>query len=323
MVRAGCLKRGLRAFMLRLYMIRPVERGKLNENKYYPAGVNPTPFGVGDSAINIYDVLVIKEIWSKLLPKTVFVDIIGIILIDRSFLQENTLGQIEKFVHDLVFHYRASLRFAQYMLGFNQDKYWRRVAISKTGLKTGERALDVACGTGRLTVELAKQVGMDGKVVGLDFCRSMLDIAVEHIVQTPYGPIIELVEGNAMALPFADDSFDSVATAFAFRNVSDIAVVLAEMLRVVRPGGTVISLELAKPGAIGFKQLYYLYFEKILPLLGRLGIGVDGPYNWLPQSLRLFPHQAELCAMFRHVGFKDATYYELTGGIVAVHVGIK
>jgi demethylmenaquinone methyltransferase/2-methoxy-6-polyprenyl-1,4-benzoquinol methylase len=92
---------------------------------------------------------------------------------------------------------------------------------------------------------------------------------------------------------------------------------------VVWPGGTVVSLELAKPSAPVFKQLYYLYFERILPLLGRLGIGQDGPYRWLPESLRLFPHQAEVSKLFAAAGLTDVICHELTGGVVAVHVGRK
>lgn len=209
------------------------------------------------------------------------------------------------------------------LLSFNRDKHWRRFAVARTGLPAGGKALDVCAGTGLLTIELAKAAGPGGRVVGVDFCREMLDVAVTNIAKTPQRPNIELIEANAMALPFADDTFDCATIGFALRNVPDVPAVLAEMRRVVRPGGTVVSLELAKPGAPVFKQLYYLYFERMLPLIGKLGVGVDGPYHWLPESLRRFPHQARLCELFREAGLKDAAYYELTGGIVAVHVGTK
>jgi demethylmenaquinone methyltransferase/2-methoxy-6-polyprenyl-1,4-benzoquinol methylase len=126
-----------------------------------------------------------------------------------------------------------------------------------------------------------------------------------------------------MALPFADATFDCATIGFALRNVPDIKVVLAELRRVVKPGGRVVSLELAKPGAPGLKQLYYLYFERILPLLGKLGAGVDGPYRWLPESLRLYPHQSVILDIFKEIGLNNAVCHELTGGIVAVHVGSK
>lgn len=240
-----------------------------------------------------------------------------------SYMRHFTQQTKEKYVHELFCTIAHRYDLMNSLLSFNQDKYWRRFAVTKTGLKTGGTGLDVCCGTGLLTVEQARYVGLTGKVIGLDFCRNMLDKALDNIAKTAYKPVIELVEGNAMALPFADDTFDCATIGFALRNVPDIWAVLAEMRRVVRPGGKVVSLDLAKPNAPVFKQLYYLYFEQMLPLLGRLGVGVDGPYHWLPESLRLFPHQAELYRIFSEVGFRDAAYYELTGGITAVHVGTK
>ncbi len=229
----------------------------------------------------------------------------------------------EKYIHGVFTAIARRYDLMNTLFSFNRDKYWRRRAVAATGLAAGGRALDVCCGTGRLTLELAKAAGPAGRVVGLDFCRAMLDVAAAAIAASPYGGTIQLVEGNAMALPFADDSFDCATTGFALRNVPDIAAVLAEMRRVVKPGGAVVSLELAKPGAPVFKQLYYLYFERLLPLFGKAGSGTDGPYRWLPESLRRFPHQGEIRDIFGAVGLKNATYHELTGGIVAVHTGIK
>lgn len=229
----------------------------------------------------------------------------------------------EKFVHSVFTAIAGCYDLMNTLLSFNRDKYWRRFAVGRTGLRPGGYALDVCCGTGMLALEQAKAVGAAGKVVGLDFCREMLTVAEKNIARTEYGPVIELVEGNAMSLPFADNTFDSATIGFALRNVPDIEAVLREMRRVVKPGGAVVSLDLAKPGAPVFKQLYYFYFERLLPFLGKFGAGVDGPYRWLPESLRLFPHQAEVCEIFKRAGLREACYYELTGGIVAVHVGRK
>ncbi len=229
----------------------------------------------------------------------------------------------EKYVHGVFAAIARRYDLMNTLLSFNRDKYWRRFAVARTGLAAGGRALDVCCGTGLLSLELARAAGRNGRVVGLDFCREMLAVDEANIAASPFGRQVELVEGNAMALPFPDDSFDCATIGFALRNVPDIATVLAEMRRVVRPGGTVVSLELAKPGAPVFKQLYYLYFEQILPLLGKAGAGVDGPYRWLPESLRRFPHQAEVRDIFRAAGLREAVYHELTGGIVAVHTGKK
>lgn len=238
-------------------------------------------------------------------------------------MQQLKLNTKETFIHEIFSTIAQRYDLLNSLLSFNRDKSWRRYAVGKCGLKNGGVGLDVCCGTGMLTIEQARCVGMTGKVVGLDFCRDMLEVAVGNIAKSPFGPRIELLEGNAMRLPFADNTFDCATIGFALRNVPDIRTVIGEMHRVVRTGGTVVSLELAKPSAPIFRQLYYLYFEKMLPLLGKLGTGADKPYQWLPRSLQLFPHQADICTLFREVGLKESTYYELTGGIVAVHVGIK
>ncbi|KKM08884.1 ubiquinone biosynthesis methyltransferase UbiE [Clostridiales bacterium PH28_bin88] len=209
------------------------------------------------------------------------------------------------------------------LISFNRHKAWRSFAVQQAGLKPGGSGLDVCCGTGMFAMEIAKVVGPGGRVTGLDFCENMLEVADRNLKGTRYQPIIDLVQGNAMDLPFPDNAFDCATIGFALRNVPDIEQVVREMLRVVRPGGRVISLELAKPSAPFFKQLYYLYFDGIVPLMGRLGIGRFGPYNWLPKSLKLFPHQEEIRQLFARLGMEDARCYELTGGVVAVHVGTK
>lgn len=242
-------------------------------------------------------------------------------------MRQSVTGSIDEdkaaFVHSVFSAIAHRYDLLNTLLSFNQDKYWRRFATGQTGLSAGGEALDVCCGTGMFALEQAKMVGNNGHITGLDFCENMLAKAGQNISKTPYNQNIKLIQGNAMELPFDDDSFDSATIGFALRNVPDIAQVLKEMRRVVKPGGRVVSLELAKPGMPIFKQLYYLYFEQLLPLLGRLGIGQDGPYSYLPESLRRYPHQKDICNMFSSAGLRDAHYYELTGGIVAVHVGTK
>ncbi|HOV79608.1 MAG TPA: demethylmenaquinone methyltransferase [Bacillota bacterium] len=229
----------------------------------------------------------------------------------------------EEFVHGVFSSIAHRYDVLNTVLSFNRDKYWRKFTVGRSGLKPGGRGLDVCCGTGMLAIEQAKAVGLKGSVVGLDFCENMLAKAVENIGKTPYGTVIELVKGNAMDLPFSDNTFDCATIGFALRNVPDIKRVIEEMRRVVKPGGMVLSLELAKPGRPVFKQFYYFYFNLLVPVLGKIGVGMNGPYNWLPDSLRVFPHQTEIRDIFTRAGLTDAHYYELTGGIVAVHVGRK
>ncbi|MBC7347041.1 MAG: bifunctional demethylmenaquinone methyltransferase/2-methoxy-6-polyprenyl-1,4-benzoquinol methylase UbiE [Clostridia bacterium] len=229
----------------------------------------------------------------------------------------------EDYVRDLFESIAHRYDLLNTLLSFNRDKYWRRFAVARTGLRAGGTALDVCCGTGSLALELARVAGTGGRVVGVDFAPRMLAEAKRRLGRRPEGRIIELICGNAVALPFADDTFDCATIGFALRNVPSIERTIQEMQRVVKPGGRVVSLELAKPGAFGFKQLYYLYFNHLVPLLGRLGVGRRGPYSYLPHSLKDFPHQREILALFRRVGLEDVALYELTGGIVAVHVGTK
>lgn len=227
----------------------------------------------------------------------------------------------EAFVHDVFSSIAHRYDFLNTALSFNQDKYWRRFAVQHAGLKPGGSGLDVCCGTGMLSLEQARVVGLSGHVVGLDFCENMLARAEENIKKTPYPDVIELVKGNAMALPFPGRTFDCATIGFALRNVPDIFKTIDEMRRVVKPGGRVVSLELAKPNAPVFKQLYYFYFNYLVPMLGKLGVGMEGPYSWLPNSLKVFPHQSEIRDIFQKTGLEDSHYYELTGGIVAVHIG--
>ena len=228
----------------------------------------------------------------------------------------------EKYVHSVFAAIAHRYDVLNTTLSFNQDKYWRRFAVEQAALPAGGKALDVCCGTAMLSLELARRAE-NATITGMDFCEEMLTIGRKNIAASEHGEKIQLVQGNAMALPFADNTFDCATIGFALRNVPDIKQTIAEMRRVVKPGGRVVSLELAKPSAPVFKQLYYLYFEQILPLLGKLGVGIDGPYRWLPESLKCFPHQSVICDYFTEVGLKQACYHELTGGIVAVHVGVK
>lgn len=206
------------------------------------------------------------------------------------------------------------------ILSFNQDKRWRRIAVEQLGLKGGDKMLDVACGTCALTIEaFRKEPYLEATV--LDFSSAMLSVAKKILQEKGLEKKVTLQKGDAMTLPYADDTFDSAIIGFALRNVPDIKQVLKEMHRVVKKGGKVVTLELAKPSTPGFKQLYYTYFEKILPLLGSFGITGE-TYSWLPESLKRYPHQREILKLFGNIGFKSPICLELTGGIVAVHVGM-
>lgn len=162
-----------------------------------------------------------------------------------------------------------------------------------------------------------------GHIVGLDFSQNMLNVGERKITSESREKQIKLVQGNAMELPFEDNSFDYATIGFGLRNVPDLRHVLQEMQRVVKPGGQVVCLELSKPTWQPFKGIYYTYFQHILPMLGKLFAKRYEQYKWLPDSLALFPGRDELAGIFREVGLKDVQAHSLTGGIAALHIGIK
>ncbi len=206
------------------------------------------------------------------------------------------------------------------VLSLGRDRRWRRFAVGASGLTRGGRGLDVACGTGMLALEQALVVGPRGLVVGLDFSGEMLAVARRRLAAHPQ---VRLICGDALTLPFPDDTFDAATIGFALRNVADVPRTIAEMARVVRPGGRVVSLELGLPRAPFFRQTYLLYFKRLLPLLGRLGVGCDGPYRYLPASVLAFYTPEEISGFFGAAGLKGIVCYRLDLGIATVHVGTK
>lgn len=228
----------------------------------------------------------------------------------------------EQFVHSVFESIAPKYDLMNDILSFRRHKAWRRFAMRKMGVRPGSSAVDVCCGTCDWTVSMAQASG-NGKIVGLDFSKNMLSLGKQKIERLRLDKAIELVHGNAMQLPFADDTFDFATIGFALRNVPDIEQVLREMRRVVKPGGKVVSLELSKPTWKPFRSLYYLYFQKILPWIGKLIAKRYEQYKWLPQSLIDFPDHRQLAELFRRVGLENVEAYPLSGGIAALHIGTK
>ncbi|MBC8079524.1 MAG: demethylmenaquinone methyltransferase [Gorillibacterium sp.] len=208
------------------------------------------------------------------------------------------------------------------LLSFKRHRYWRRFTMGKFVVPAGSSALDLCCGTCDWTIALA-QASRTGQIVGLDFSSNMLEYGAEKVLEAKLTDQIELVQGNAMSLPFADNSFDNVTIGFGLRNVPDVTQVLHEMHRVVKPGGRVVCLELSKPTWQPFKGIYYLYFRYLLPLLGKLVAKSYEQYKWLPESLVQFPDRHRLSYLFEQAGLIHVEAYPLTGGIAALHIGVK
>lgn len=208
-----------------------------------------------------------------------------------------------------------------HLLSGNVDKRWRRKTASalESSLVEGARVLDVACGTGDLSLVLA-EAGR-ARVVGLDFCRPMLEIARRKADEGSRG--IPFVEGDALRLPFADETFDAATIAFGLRNLAGVADGLRELRRILKPGGRLAVLEFSSPVVPGFRALFRFYFTRVLPRIGGLVSGSRGAYEYLPDSVTRFPDQKRLAELMRSEGFEGVEYSNLTGGIAALHTGTR
>lgn len=209
-----------------------------------------------------------------------------------------------------------------HLLSLNIDRRWRRLVAEKLQpalSHEGATALDVACGTGDLALVIASATG--AKVIGTDFCRPMLEIAARKTEKN--APAIPLIESDALALPFRDESFEAVSIAFGLRNLASVEGGLSELHRVLKPGGRVAVLEFSKPVVPGWSALFQFYFTRVLPRIGGLLSGSRGAYEYLPDSVSRFPDQKRLAQLMREAGFVETQYQNLTGGIAALHLGAR
>ena len=201
-------------------------------------------------------------------------------------------------------------------------RLWKRFALAQTGLRPGQRALDVASGTGDLGAGLARQVGKEGLAVLTDINREMLSRGRDRLIDRGIAAQVQFVIANAECLPFADRSFDCVTIGFGLRNVTDKAAALASMRRVLRPGGRLLVLEFSKPTLEILKPAYDAYSFNVLPRLGGIIAGDAASYRYLAESIRMHPDQETLAEMIREAGFDDCRWHNLAGGIVALHIGV-
>jgi demethylmenaquinone methyltransferase/2-methoxy-6-polyprenyl-1,4-benzoquinol methylase len=202
-------------------------------------------------------------------------------------------------------------------------RLWKRFTLSLTGLRPGQRALDVAGGTGDLAAGLARQVGERGLVVLTDINAAMLSRGRDRLIDAGLAGNVCFAQANAERLPFADGSFDCITIGFGLRNVTDKAAALVAMRRALRPGGQLLVLEFSHPVAPGLKPLYDTYSFKVLPLLGRLVAGDEASYRYLAESIRMHPDQQTLLSMMETAGLEGCRYHNLSGGIVALHRGYR
>lgn len=211
--------------------------------------------------------------------------------------------------------------FLNHFLSVSIDRRWRRLAAAKVAehVSSGDSGLclDLCSGTGDLAIELHRQLHLP--IVASDFCHPMLVLSVQKTQILP----IRTVEADSMVTPFADNSFNAVTVAFGLRNLEDPKKGLAEMWRVLKPGGVVVVLEFSRPVVPVMRQLFQFYFHRILPRIGAWVSGQRSAYTYLPDSVSRFPAQGELASMMEAVGFRRVSYRNLSGGIAALHWGLK
>ncbi|KRH99172.1 bifunctional demethylmenaquinone methyltransferase/2-methoxy-6-polyprenyl-1,4-benzoquinol methylase UbiE [Curvibacter sp. PAE-UM] len=199
-------------------------------------------------------------------------------------------------------------------------RVWKACTVTVANLKEGDRALDIAGGTGDLALAFSKKVGKTGQVVHTDINEAMLRVGRDRLIDA--GVVLPTVVCDAEKLPFPDRHFDLVSVAFGLRNMTHKDQALAEMCRVLKPGGKLLVLEFSKV-APPLAKAYDWYSFKILPQLGKLVAGDADSYRYLAESIRMHPGQEELKAMMKKAGFGHVDFHNMAGGVVALHVGIK
>lgn len=240
------------------------------------------------------------------------------VLDETSFLGERK----RSYVRDMFARIAPRYDLLNSLLSLRIHHWWRAVAARVAALQPGDKALDVCTGTADLAIRLARAVGPQGTVVGLDFCEPMLRLGLQKVQRSLRHHRVQLILGDALHLPFADDTFHAVTVAFGIRNVVDISRAFAEMWRVLQPGGRVVCLEFSHPRVQPFRALYQFYFHHILPRIGGALSHLDA-YTYLPTSVRYFPEREQLAEVMRRVGFVEVNWQELSLGIVCIHTGVK
>ena len=234
--------------------------------------------------------------------------------------ESTTKAEQSRRVREMFATIAARYDLLNHLLSGNVDRKWRRL-VAKTLYAnlhgTNVRILDVACGTGDLSFSLHQ--GGEAHIVGVDFCRPMLDIAASKAAKHRFQ--VSLIEADALVLPFGDGAFDGATIAFGLRNLANMQVGFKELLRVLKPGGSVAVLEFSRPKTLLLRSLFGIYFTRVLPVLGGLISGSRSAYRYLPESVARFPGQEELASVMKKAGFEEITFQNLTGGIAALHLG--
>ncbi|MBV2120010.1 MAG: bifunctional demethylmenaquinone methyltransferase/2-methoxy-6-polyprenyl-1,4-benzoquinol methylase UbiE [Candidatus Thiodiazotropha sp. (ex Ctena orbiculata)] len=209
------------------------------------------------------------------------------------------------------------------LMSFGIHRLWKRHTIEMSGVRQGQRVLDLAAGTGDLSARFSGLVGDQGEVVFSDINAAMLSQGRDRMIDEGRVANVRYVQADAQYLPFPDDYFDCVTIGFGLRNVTDKQLALNAIFRVIKPGGRLLVLEFSKPIHQPLQKVYDLYSFTLLPKIGKLVTQDEESYRYLAESIRMHPDQETLKGMLEHAGFERCDYFNLTGGVVAIHRGYK
>lgn len=237
----------------------------------------------------------------------------------RSIGKKEKAGQVADVFHSVAGKYDLM----NDLMSMGIHRLWKRFTIELSGVRPGHRVLDIAGGTGDLTMKFSDLVGREGQVVLADINASMLQVGRGRLIDRGYVGNIDYVQADAEHLPFPDNYFNAVSIAFGLRNVTDKDQALRDMARVLKPGGKLLILEFSKPTNPLLNKAYDFYSFNALPLMGQLIAGDSGSYKYLAESIRMHPDQDTLKGMMENAGLVNCRYYNMTGGVVALHAGIK
>ena len=237
----------------------------------------------------------------------------------RNVPKEEKAGLVASVFHSVAARYDTM----NDLMSMGVHRLWKRFTIELSGVRKGQAVLDIAGGTGDLARKFSELVGDNGRVVLADINDSMLHVGRDKLIDCGVTNNVEYVQANAETLPFADNTFDCVSISFGLRNVTDKNAAIRSMLRVLKPSGRLLILEFSKTSNPLLTKMYDAYSFYLLPLMGKLVVGDSDSYQYLAESIRMHPSQEVLKQMMDDAGFVNTAYHNLSGGIVALHRGVK
>lgn len=232
---------------------------------------------------------------------------------------EEKAGKVAEVFHSVA----SSYDLMNDLMSAGIHRLWKRMTIEMSGVRRGHKVLDIAGGTGDLAAKFSRIVGSEGQVILADINDSMLKVGRDRLMDRGVVNNIKFAQANAQYLPFPDNTFDVITIAFGLRNVTDKDMALRSMNRVLKPGGKLLVLEFSKPPSQLLSKVYDSYSFSILPKLGKLFASDSDSYQYLAESIRMHPDQETLKSMVEDAGFSNCDYHNMTGGIVALHRGVK